>query len=66
LHINQKVLSALATDAEMNHLFGLGLTASPTAATADAQDQARVEPTDDIAGIADDLNAGTSFVCPWS
>ncbi|KAL3787337.1 hypothetical protein ACHAWO_006263 [Cyclotella atomus] len=46
--IDQKVLSALATEAEMNHLFGLGFTVLPTAATADVQDQARVEPTDDV------------------
>jgi hypothetical protein len=53
---DQKVLSALATEAERNQLFGLGFTVSPTGATADTQDQARVEPTNDIAGIADDLN----------
>jgi hypothetical protein len=42
LPIDKKVLSALATEAETNQLFGLGFTVSPTAATADSQDQARI------------------------
>lgn len=56
LPIDEKVLSALATEQEMQELFGLGFTVSPTAATADSRDQARVEPAVDVPGIADDLD----------
>jgi ABC-type hemin transport system substrate-binding protein len=60
---DEKILAALATEAEMNQLFRLGFTVSPTAAGADAQNQAlvaaagNVAAADDISGIADDLNA---------
>ena len=55
LPIDKKVLSALATEAEMHALFGLGFTVSSTAATADSQDQALVESVD-VPGISDDLD----------